>query len=223
MPRKPELSFDTKLIIWKIAATNGTDNYSVICKEVDRKLGVLRKANKIYENTPDQRTIKKIIELDIQRLNAEVVVAKLPSYVWHLRKDYCDLKKLAESIKTEKANIKTTDQEIRILKHFSELAAAMKALSLLQKWLSSYPKTSIFRQFLPPDIAKYTTDIFGGISFTPPTYFSEHFHQEFPDLDLNVIWTDPFPASVIDKISYLGNTSKFSHCTDCQACKDLDA
>lgn len=99
MPRKPGPSFDLKLIIWDIAATNGTDNYSVIYRELDRKLEELRKEGSFFETTPDPRKVKNIIELDIQGLKPEVVMAKLPLHIWHLRNDYEAIKQLAESAK----------------------------------------------------------------------------------------------------------------------------
>jgi len=100
MPRKPEPSFGLKQIVWDIAATNGTDNYSVIYRELDQKLEELRREGKAFENLPDLRKVKDIIVLDIQLLKPEVVIAKLPPYVWHLRLDYEEIKQLAE-IKTQ--------------------------------------------------------------------------------------------------------------------------
>jgi len=96
MPRKPEPSFSLKLIIWDIAATTGTDNFSAIYRELDQRLEESRREGKLFEDTPDQRKVHDIIELDIQRLSPEVVVAKLPRHVWHLRHDYEDIKLLAE-------------------------------------------------------------------------------------------------------------------------------
>jgi len=96
MPRKPEPSFGLKLIIWDIAATTGTENFSAIYREVDQRLEELRREGKLFEDTPDQRKVHDIIELDIQRLTREVVVAKLPPHVWRLRHDYEEIKQLAK-------------------------------------------------------------------------------------------------------------------------------
>ena len=43
MPRKPELSFDLKQIIWDIAASTGAENLSAIHREGDGKLRQLHK------------------------------------------------------------------------------------------------------------------------------------------------------------------------------------
>ncbi|MFC1893749.1 hypothetical protein ACFLYR_06985 [Chloroflexota bacterium] len=89
MTRKPEPSFSLKLIIWDIAATIGTDNYSAIYREVHQKLRQLHKNEELYEDeTPDIRVLRRIVDLDIQRLSREVVVSKLPRHVWLLRNDY---------------------------------------------------------------------------------------------------------------------------------------
>jgi hypothetical protein len=86
-----------KQIVWDIAATVGTENFSAIYRELEQKLRQLHKKEELYEDeTPDIRTLHRIIELDIQRLSPEVVVAKLPRHVWHLRHDYEDIKLLAE-------------------------------------------------------------------------------------------------------------------------------
>ncbi len=102
MPRKPEPSFTLKQIIWDIAATVGTDNFSAIYREVDKKLRQLHNEEELYEDeTPDIRTLHRIIEIDINRLPPEVVIAKLPRHTWHLRNDYEAIEQLAESVKTQ--------------------------------------------------------------------------------------------------------------------------
>jgi hypothetical protein len=103
MPRKPEPSYKLKKIIWDIAATVGTDNYSVIQRELDYRLEELRKDENedFFEDIPDIRTIRRVIEVDIQRLPPEVV-SKLPPHVWRLRHDYEEIKQLApESVENE--------------------------------------------------------------------------------------------------------------------------
>jgi len=102
MPRKPEPSFSLKLIIWDIAASAATDNFAAIYREIDHGLEKLRKKGELYEDMPDIRTVRRIIELDINHVPPEVVVAKLPQHVWHLRNDYEAISQLAEkSMKTE--------------------------------------------------------------------------------------------------------------------------
>ena len=87
MPRRREISFELKLIIWDKASTTGKKP-EVILRELDYELEILRKEGKFHEDTPDVRTIKRIIERDINLLSPEVVIAKLPPYMWHLRDDY---------------------------------------------------------------------------------------------------------------------------------------
>ena len=111
MPRKPEPSFSLKLIIWDIAATAGMDNFAAVYRELDRRLEELRKNDKLFEDTPDQRKVHDIIKLDIQRLTPEVVVAKLPRHVWHLRNDYEDIKQLAESTKARQQTLKEQQED----------------------------------------------------------------------------------------------------------------
>lgn len=90
--RKREVSFDLKAIIWELAATTG--NKPVVIQrqlDTDPRLGEMG----LHEGTPDVRTIKRIIEKDINELVPEVVLAKLGPHLWHLREDYEDLKLMA--------------------------------------------------------------------------------------------------------------------------------
>ena len=87
MPRKPETSFELKTLIWDKAATIG-NRPEVILRELENELRRLRKERDFYEEAPDVRTIKRIIEKDINLLSPEVVIAKLPQHIWHLRDDY---------------------------------------------------------------------------------------------------------------------------------------
>ena len=95
MPRKKETSFELKKLIWDKAATIGKKP-EVIQRELDDELRRLRKGEYLFEEVPDVRTIKRIIEKDINQLSPEVVIAKLPPHVWHLRDDYEAIKKIAE-------------------------------------------------------------------------------------------------------------------------------
>ena len=101
MPRKKETSFELKTLIWDKAATIGKKP-EVILRVLDNELQRLRKKDKFHEDTPDVRTIKRIIEEDINLLDPEVVIAKLPRHVWLLRGDYEAIKSLA--IKTARGS-----------------------------------------------------------------------------------------------------------------------
>ena len=95
MPRKKEPSFKVKTIIWDKAVTTGKKP-EVILRELENELRRLYQEESFYEEAPEVRTIKRIIEKDINQLDPEVVIAKLPPHVWHLRDDYEAIKKIAE-------------------------------------------------------------------------------------------------------------------------------
>lgn len=107
MPRKPEPTFDLKLIIWETAALVGRDKYTQIQNKLgddeyaqiknklDYELERKREDLEIFQDTPDIRTIKKIMK-EINDLDPEVVVLKLPPHLWHLRDDHESLNELAK-------------------------------------------------------------------------------------------------------------------------------
>ena len=102
MPKRPEPTFGLKQIIWDVAATVGTDNWSAVYREIDLKIRQFHKNDELIgEVIPDERTVRSIIEVDINSLLPEVVVSKLPQHVWHLRNDYEAIKQLAESVKAQ--------------------------------------------------------------------------------------------------------------------------
>lgn len=96
MPRKPEPSFELKKIIWGVAATVGKDKPTDIQRQLDYELEKRRKEEgDFFEGTPDVRTISRIVK-EINELDPEVVVSKLPSLMWKLRDDYESVKQLAQ-------------------------------------------------------------------------------------------------------------------------------
>ena len=94
MPRKKEPSFKVKTIIWDKAVTTGKKP-EVILRELENELRRLYTQEDFYEEAPEVRTIKRIIENDINLLSPEIIIAKLPPHVWHLRDDYEYIKSLA--------------------------------------------------------------------------------------------------------------------------------
>lgn len=96
MPRKKETSFELKMFIWDKAATMGKKP-EVIRRVLDNELRRLCREDDFYEDVPDVRTIKRIIEKDVNQLEPEVVIAKLPRHVWHLRDDCEAIKTMAET------------------------------------------------------------------------------------------------------------------------------
>lgn len=124
MPRKAEPSFELKRVVWDMAAKGYKDKYSAIQRHLDRVLP----EQGLDEDTPDIRTIKRIIDEDINELSREVVVSELPNYVWSLRNDYESIKNLAEG----RAQASVSEIEPLITKarqqHLDEIR------SLIEKW-----------------------------------------------------------------------------------------
>lgn len=105
MPRKAEPSFELKIIVWDLAANASPINYEAIRRQVDNEIRRLSRQEDFCEDTPDVRTIKRIIEEDMNKLAPEVVVSKLPSHVWHLRKDYESIKQLSKVRTAEEGDL----------------------------------------------------------------------------------------------------------------------
>jgi len=124
MARKKEPSFRVKAIIWDKAATTGK-KLEVILRELENELRVLRKEQEFYEEAPEVRTIKRIIETDINKLSPEAVIAKLPRHVWHLRNDYETIKAIAET--TARKSPLPEDQATAALVIASNLGEIRKA------------------------------------------------------------------------------------------------
>lgn len=119
MPRKPDLSFAMKQLIWDAAASLGKDRTSAICREVGYQIRALRTADQHLEDaTPDSRTVRRVIDEGIQKLPADVVVAKLPPHTWCLREDYEAIKELAENTRphqdTERGTREDPAKSLRI-------------------------------------------------------------------------------------------------------------
>jgi len=101
MPKKPEPSFEVKKIIWDVVTKVGKDNLQAIQRQVDYEIDKRRRDEsqevQILEDTPETRTIKRIIDEDLNKLNQDIVIAELPTNVWKLRKDYEEIKRLSDS------------------------------------------------------------------------------------------------------------------------------
>ena len=128
MPRRAEVSFEMKILIWDKAATIG-NRPEVILRELENELRRLRKERDFYEEAPDVRTIKRIIERDINLLPTEIVIAKLPPHVWHLRDDHEIIKSLAD----------TTARKSPLPKEYA--TAALIIASNLEKIRSAPPES----------------------------------------------------------------------------------
>ena len=87
MTKKAEPTFRLKKKIWDAAAKLGKQKYNAIQRELDNSLEKLRQDGSFFEDTPDVRTIKKIVQ-EINDLSPDVVIHELPQHVWHLRSDF---------------------------------------------------------------------------------------------------------------------------------------
>ena len=106
-----------KKIIWTIAAKVGKDKMAAIQKQLEYDLEKRRKGLKLHEDTPDARTISKILK-ELDRLDVDVLKADLPPYVWKLRSDYetivkSEAEQRLESAKKLKLEVISSSHEAR--------------------------------------------------------------------------------------------------------------
>jgi hypothetical protein len=101
MPRKPRLSWQLKAKIFEFAASCGRDDLAGIQRSLDTWLRSLPAEEQLMETAPDKRTIRRIVDQELDKLSPDVVIAELPSSVWPLRKDYEYIKELAEGYGSE--------------------------------------------------------------------------------------------------------------------------
>jgi hypothetical protein len=128
-------------------------------------------------------------------------------------------------------------------KHFDGLAEVAKTLCDIRQFVLTYEEDETFTvkentgipgffTFQPPPLKHTIPPSFAGSSVSVDCpeveYFFRHLLQRFPNLGLKA-WQElitsirPLPQEVIDEIRYLGNTAKFTYCSNCQVCKDLMA
>lgn len=86
MPRKPDLTWHMKRVIWDLAVKSGKDKYTAVERGLDR----LRNLGRLKEDVPDQRKIKDVIA-EIESLPVPVLKT-LPEHIWLLREDYEQIK-----------------------------------------------------------------------------------------------------------------------------------
>ena len=80
MPRKEAVPFEVKRIIWELAATEQPLNIESVMRRLDIQLDALRQKDEFFGDTPDRRTVRKVIS-QIDDLVPEVVIRKLPEFV----------------------------------------------------------------------------------------------------------------------------------------------
>lgn len=98
MPRNPELPWQTKVKILEFAASLGRDNLVGIQRSLDTWLNTLPVEERPMGMAPDTRTIRRVIEEELDKLPPEVVIEQLPRSVWHLCKDHDHIKEIANSL-----------------------------------------------------------------------------------------------------------------------------
>lgn len=181
MPRKQDPSFALKQIIWDIAGTVGTDNWSATYREINHKLEELRNKGELLEDIPEERKVRDIIELDIQRLLPEVVIAKLPSYVWHLRTDYENIRQLATENTEAKQQVQAesqTKQELNPVLTEAHKEHLNEIRGLIDEWLSG---------MITPEIFQVGKDYSGFLAFEHKRLF-DGVKEHLPFLTFPSLW-----------------------------------
>ena len=95
MPKNPKLSWQMIKKILEYAGAVGRDNYIVIQRSLDNWLRSLPVEEQPMETAPDIRTIRRVVEEELEKLSPEVLIEQLPQSVWRLRTDYEQIKELA--------------------------------------------------------------------------------------------------------------------------------
>lgn len=96
MSKKAQPSFELKKIIWDIAATVGKNKPTEIQRQLDYELEKRRRDGNFFEEAPGLATIPRIVK-EINKLEPDIVLTKLPSSIWKLRDDFEALKQLAKN------------------------------------------------------------------------------------------------------------------------------
>jgi len=93
MPRKPEPPWPVIKKTLELAVLHGKGNLTAIRRSLDIELEKIREEEGIATgDTPDERTIRWIVNDYINELPREAVREQLPPSVWTLRKDYEEFK-----------------------------------------------------------------------------------------------------------------------------------
>lgn len=129
MPKKKDLPWEVKLVIWDAAVTNNT--FEAAKRTLEGRFKELA-AKDIYFDEPDENTIRKIVKIDINALTPEVVIAKLPRHIWSLRNDYEEILKLHKSILGESKPVDTIYMKARD-EHLSAILRLLKRVAE-QEW-----------------------------------------------------------------------------------------
>ena len=135
-----------------------------------------------------------------------------------------------------------TDSGHRLRQHNDALANVAKTVYDVRQFIAGYREDQRFIvtehpnppgfftfQPLPHDQPESESFVSGSVALDYPavTYFFQHLLELFPDLDLKdwrelVTSRTPLPKRITDRIRSLGNTARFTYCSSCQFCKDLN-
>jgi hypothetical protein len=227
MPKKVAISFETKALIWDLAATEQPYNLASIQRRLEKKLDDLVDKGELLEDAPDARTIKRVIEEDINGLSQETVIFKLKPHIWRLRKDVEQIKKLAEKHSTEKQSKASPMAGERWDKHFGDLVNVAVSLMAFNKNIlhevypnPSFGKGGLFTndKYLNGEtnvgepikgdyqLACMLQENWDSAGETHPTLdlqcFAEHLKAEMPEIQANEVPTiiDKNPYQLIDTL-----------------------
>jgi hypothetical protein len=219
-----------KVKLWRLMKDNPA--YTSWCMAIARKSGTVDQDEIFAKDEQDfikmsrdtYNSLKKELMLMPQE-EVETLPEDLKRWVLSIRPDLKENLRPSDSRKTligEKIlESHAANQDPRIIKHFDELCEVSRALHYIQQLLLHEPPSLVSIELLPAFVAKYMLrTVTNQPIFVPPAYFSEHFRQEFPDLNISS-WTDLFPEKAIDRLRYLGNTASFKYCPTCQVCMDI--
>ncbi|MFC2122111.1 hypothetical protein ACFLRP_00290 [Bacteroidota bacterium] len=213
MPKNKESSFKVKLIIWDIAASASHINYEAIGRQVDSELRGLLEEEGFCEDTPDVRTIKRIIEKDINELNTDVVLDKLPRYMWHLRTDYETI--ISEASVEKPANVQTNQidpivNEAR-KEHLQDIHREIEQyIKYFTKFNKELPSFGHFFLNLIYWKVYYQNPQYHGISGSP-LFESIKEHLPIDNLwNLYSKWCSAFPKYLYDSFKYIKRLERSS-------------
>jgi len=220
MPRRLEASFELKILIWDKAATIGKKP-EVILRELDPELERLRQDGRIYEDTPDVRTIKRIIEKDINLLAPEVVIAKLPPYTWHLRGDYEAIKSLADKCAQESPHFdELTITALKIASNLSRYHRNLMTVHDSSYIVGNLVYGGLMYEMLSPDSGQSIE--LPQVDKTSARYLLSHLKEEFPELANITDWAeltnDKITEDFIQRLISRAHRGNFKG--TCPVCKD---
>ena len=196
MPRKSEISFETKKIIWDMAVKGYRDKYSAIQRHLDRVLA----EQGLDDDTPGIKLIKRIINEDINELAPEVVVSELPRHLWELRDNYDQIDRLAKAKQTALTSARTkgtVEHDVRLFEKYNAIMSEFES-----------EKASLNRGRIKNMTAKSEVDLKKAVDAARNAAYANKKRDTFEELGLNGLAIEETVAS-FEKMAALlvGNSS----------------